>query len=79
MLTIPDQCPIYLIIDALDGCPDGSGVPSTRKLVLDLVVELVALQLPNFRICVTSRPEIDKSMILPTTLDLWSTLTRVNL
>ncbi|KAN0130888.1 hypothetical protein V8E53_011266 [Lactarius tabidus] len=40
-------------------CPDGSGIPSARKLVLDLVKELIGLRLPNFRVSVTSRPEID--------------------
>jgi hypothetical protein len=59
MLTLPDQRPIYLIMDALDECPDSSGIPSARKLVLDLVKELADLRLPNLHICVTSRPEID--------------------
>lgn len=59
MLTLPDQCPIYLIVDALDECPDSAGVPPARKLVLDLVKELVDLRLSNLRICLTSRPEID--------------------
>jgi hypothetical protein len=34
MLTIPDQQPVYLIIDALDECPDTSGLPSPREQVL---------------------------------------------
>ena len=59
MLTLPDQQPIYLIIDALDECPDTSGMPSPREQVLDLVKELVELSSPNLRLCVTSRPEID--------------------
>ena len=59
MLTQPDQGPVYLIIDALDECPDMSGVPSAREQVLDLVKELVNFQLPSLRICVTSRPEVD--------------------
>ena len=59
MLTLPDQRPIYLIMDALDECSDSSGIPSARKLVLDLVKELVGLRLPNVHICVTSRPEVD--------------------
>ncbi|KAF8494411.1 hypothetical protein F5888DRAFT_657141 [Russula emetica] len=59
MLTLPDQQPIYLIIDALDECPDTSGMPSPREQVLDLVNELVELSSPNLRLCVTSRPEID--------------------
>ncbi|KAF8494407.1 hypothetical protein F5888DRAFT_1926146 [Russula emetica] len=59
MLTLPDQQPVYLVIDALDECPDTSGMPSPREQVLDLVNELVELSSPNLRLCVTSRPEID--------------------
>ena len=59
MITLPDQPPIYLIIDALDECPDTSGLPSAREQVLDLLKALVELSLPNLRLCVTSRPEID--------------------
>jgi hypothetical protein len=59
MLTLPDQRPTYLIIGALDESPNTSGIPSPRERVLQLVKELVELCLPNLRICVTSRPEID--------------------
>ncbi|KAH9069576.1 hypothetical protein EDB83DRAFT_2582766, partial [Lactarius deliciosus] len=59
MLTLPNQGPVYLIIDALDECPDTSDVPSPREQVLDLVTDLVGLRLPSLRICVTSRPEAD--------------------
>jgi hypothetical protein len=59
MLTLPDQSPTYLIIDALDESPNTSGIPSPRERVLQLLEELVELRLPNLRICVTSRPEID--------------------
>jgi hypothetical protein len=59
MLTLPDQQPVYLIIDALDECPDTSGLPSPREQVLDLVKELIELSSPNLRLCVTSRPEVD--------------------
>ena len=51
--------PIYLIIDALDECPNDSGIPSSRQRVLKLVKELVGLHYPNLRLCVTSRPEFD--------------------
>ena len=61
MLTLPNQEPVYLIMDALDECPGTSGVPSAREQVLDLVKDLLDLQLPNLRICVTSRPEVDIS------------------
>jgi hypothetical protein len=59
MLTLPDQRPTYLILDALDESPDTSEIPSARERVLQLLKELVDLRLPNFHICVTSRPEID--------------------
>ena len=59
MITVPDQQPVYLIVDALDECPDTYGMPSPREQVLDLVNELVELSSPNLRLCVTSRPEID--------------------
>jgi hypothetical protein len=64
MLTLPDQRPTYLIIDALDESPDTSGIPSPRERVLQLVKELVELRLPDLRICVTSRPEIDIREVL---------------
>ena len=59
MLTLPDQRPVYLILDALDECPNTSGVPTSREQVLDLVKELTGLRLPNLHICATSRPEVD--------------------
>jgi hypothetical protein len=59
MLTVPDHHPIYLIMDALDECPDTSEVPSPRNRILRLLKELVDLHHPNIRICVTSRPEFD--------------------
>ena len=59
MLSLPDQLPTYLIIDALDESPNTSGIPSPRERVLYLLQELVELRLPDLHICVTSRPEID--------------------
>jgi hypothetical protein len=59
MLTLPNQCPVYLIMDALDECPNTSGIPSTREQVLGLVKELVGLRLSSLHICVTSRPEVN--------------------
>ena len=56
--------PIYVIIDALDECPNTFGMPSPRELVLGLVKELVGLSLPHLHICVTSRPEIDIRIVL---------------
>ena len=59
MLTTTGQAPIYLVIDALDECPNDSDIPPPREKVLDLVNELVELRLPNLRLCITSRPEFD--------------------
>jgi NACHT domain len=59
MLSLPDQRPIYLIMDALDESPVTSEIPSARERVLQLLKELVDLCLPNLHICITSRPEID--------------------
>ena len=56
MLQLPKQATAYVIIDALDEFPT-IGLPSPREGVLNLVRELVRLQIPNLRICVTSRPE----------------------
>ena len=64
MLTLPNQRPTYLIIDALDESPTTSGIPSPRETVLRLLNELVDLSLPHLRICVTSRPEIDIRNVL---------------
>ena len=58
MLTV-SQVPIYLILDALDECPNDSGTPSAREQVLALVKDLVELRLPNLHLCITSRPEVD--------------------
>ena len=59
MLKVPEELPIYIIIDAIDECPNTSGVPSSRDQVLALVERYVGLKLPNLHICVTSRPEAD--------------------
>jgi hypothetical protein len=59
MLTIPDQSPIYIILDALDECPNSYGIPSPRAQVLILIKQLIDLRLPHLHICVTSRPEFD--------------------
>ena len=59
MLALPDQGPIYIILDALDEGPITSGIPSAREQVLDFLKDLIGLRLPNLHICATSRPEID--------------------
>ena len=65
MLSLEEQEPTYIIMDALDECPVASAIPlSPRDEVLDLVEELVGLHLPNVHICVTSRPEHDIRVVL---------------
>jgi len=64
MLALHGQAPIYIILDGLDECPNTSGIPSPRELVLNLLKDLVSLQLPNLHICATSRPEIDIRTVL---------------
>ena len=64
MLNLPGQGPIYIIVDALDECPNSSGTPSAREEVLELIGELVDLELPNVHLCVASRPEMDIRVIL---------------
>ena len=59
MLTLSNQCPVYLIFDALDECPNTSGIPTAREQVLDLVKDLVDMRLSSLHICVTSRPEVN--------------------
>src|SRR5712672_1539567 len=64
ILTLANQHPTYLIIDALDESPNAPGIPSPRQRVLQLVTELVEIGVPNLHICVTSRPEIDIRKVL---------------
>ena len=67
MLTMAQSVPVYLVVDALDECPNDSGdLPSRspRGKVLTVVAELVKLRLPNLRLCITSRPEVDIRTIL---------------
>jgi hypothetical protein len=63
-LTLSNDRPTYIIMDALDECPNSFGMPSPREVVLDVIKELVDLSLPHLHICVTSRPEIDIRTVL---------------
>ena len=64
MLSLPRQGPIYIILDAVDECPNFPGRPSARGEVLELIGELVDLRLPHVHLCVASRPEMDIRMVL---------------
>ena len=64
LLNRPGPRPVYLVIDALDECPSTSSLSSPREKLLSFLEDLVETQLPNLRICVTSRPEVDIKAIL---------------
>jgi len=55
--------PLYIIVDALNEC-SSSGLQLSREKVLALIQKLVGLNLPNLRLCVTSRPEVDIRNVL---------------
>jgi hypothetical protein len=59
LLKLPGHAPVYLIVDALDECPNTSSIPSPRDEVLNLIEELTKSEIPSLGICVTSRPETD--------------------
>jgi hypothetical protein len=64
MLELPGQGALYLIIDALDECPNFSGYPTPREQALSIIEDLIGLHLPHVHFCITSRPE----------MDIWETL-----
>ena len=59
MLEVPAQPAMYIIIDALDECPNISGIQTAREQVLGFLEHLIRLNLLNVHICVSSRLEID--------------------
>ena len=64
MLTVPEQPAMYIIIDALDECPNISGIPTAREQVLEFLEHVVNSSYSNVHICVSSRAEIDIRNIL---------------
>ena len=64
MLSLPGQAPVYIILDAVDECPNFPGRPSARGEVLELIEDLGDLKLPNVHLCVASRPEMDIRVVL---------------
>jgi hypothetical protein len=64
MLDLPGQLPTYIIIDAIDECPNNTGTPSAREKVLSFVEDLVQSNHLNLFLCITSRPENDITTIL---------------
>jgi hypothetical protein len=64
MLELLVQIPVYIIVDALDECPNQNGTPSAREEVLDFVGDLIKANHPNLFVCITSRPEQDIADVL---------------
>jgi hypothetical protein len=64
MLKLSGEAPVFVIFDALDELPNTTDIPSPRDEVLNFVGSLVDLQIPNLRICITSRPEADIQLVL---------------
>ena len=64
MVELPGQLPIFIIMDALDECPNTTGFPSPRDEVLSFVEDLVGSNHSNLFICITSRPEQDIQTVL---------------
>ena len=64
MLSRPGQGEIYIVVDALDECPNSSGYPTPREQVLMIIQEFVDLHLPHVHLCITSRPEVDIRNVL---------------
>jgi hypothetical protein len=68
ILRLSDMPRKYIILDAIDECPNTSGFPTPREDVLKFLEELVGLHFLDLRILVTSRPEIDvRSVLRPLT------------
>ena len=66
MLNIVTPHPIFIVMDALDECPDYSGIPTPREAVLNFLEHLIRRNFPNLHVCVTSRPEVDiQTMLKP--------------
>jgi hypothetical protein len=74
ILILPDAPMRYIILDAIDECPNTSGFPTAREEILNFLEEIVGLKHPNFRICVTSRPEVDIRTFLEPLISLHMSL-----
>ena len=59
MFTLPGQGEIYIVMDALDECPNSSGYPTPREQVLMIMQKLVRSRFPHVHFCILSRPEVD--------------------
>jgi hypothetical protein len=66
MLESERRRPIYIVIDAVDECPNDPRTESARRDLLILAKDLVQSKLPKLHICITSSLERD----IKTTLSL---------
>jgi hypothetical protein len=64
ILKLPEQGEIYIVVDALDECPEGSGNHTQRVKVLAVIEEFMRLHLPHVHFCITSRLEVDIRYVL---------------
>jgi len=64
MIELPGRLPIFIIVDALDECPNTTGTSSARDEVLDFVEDLVVSNHSDLFLCITSRPEQDIQTVL---------------
>ena len=64
MLNVQGQPPIYIIVDAVDECPNTPCTSSPRERVVNLIERLVKLRFSNVRVLATSRPEHDIQPVL---------------
>jgi hypothetical protein len=70
MLEHRDKTPVFIVVDALDECPDTRGpdtlpgAPTRRQSVLKILEGLIRPKLQNLHICLTSRHEVDIQDVL---------------
>jgi hypothetical protein len=64
ILELPEQGEIYIVLDALDECPNIFGFPTPRERVLAILEEIINLRLPHVHFCITSRLEVDIRHVL---------------
>ena len=64
MLSLRNRGSTFIIIDAIDECPNSTGAPSPRERALEFVEWLSNIHGSHLSICVTSRPEADIEAIL---------------
>lgn len=63
MINLPGRLPVYIIVDALNACPNSSGLTSPRAEVLN-IIQLLVESCPLAHLCIISRLEIDFQGIL---------------